>query len=134
MKQEDTGAHKVFDVEHIDLIGSASAHLNDSHHGEPTQPLGHGDAQYHRGSGNGVVTTFIPSPVTGEKDSHTFSPVPLVLSRPYHFDAGQIQFNHAVPPVEFPDFDGSSSKLWVKNCENYFDLYAVPDSHKSKIA
>lgn len=44
------------------------------------------------------------------------------------------QLNHAIPPVEFPDFDGSSPELWIKNCEDYFDLYSMHESRKSKIA
>jgi hypothetical protein len=129
MKQEEISAHKVFDAERPDLTGSTSTPLK-----ETSRPLGHGSAQDHRGFGNGVVTTLIPTPVTGAKDSDTLSPVPFILGSPYQVDASQYPLNHAIPPVEFPDFDGSSPKLWVKNCENYFDLYDVPDSRKSKIA
>lgn len=36
--------------------------------------------------------------------------------------------------MDFPDFDGTSPKLWIKNCESYFDVYTVPNYLRSKIA
>jgi hypothetical protein len=81
-----------------------------------------------------MVTTVLLTPVIGAKDSDNLSPVPFVLGSLYHVDASQFQLNRAIPPVEFPNFDGISPKLWIKNYENYFDLYLVHESHKSKIA
>jgi hypothetical protein len=46
----------------------------------------------------------------------------------------RLQWSHALPQVEFPDFDGSVPKLWIKNCESYFDVYAVPEYVWVKIA
>lgn len=112
LKQQVINTHKVFDTEHLDLTGSAAPLPTNKPQGVPHRPLGHGDAQDHRGSVNGVVTTFIPTPVTGAKNSNDLSPVPFTMCGAYPVDTGQMQFNHAVPPVDFPDFDGSSPKLF----------------------
>lgn len=57
--------HKIYDTEEIDLTASSSKHSAGTNHG----PLGHGNALQHRGDGNGVVTTLIPTPVTCAKPS-----------------------------------------------------------------
>jgi hypothetical protein len=126
----------VFDVEHFDLTGSSKKPKVENSPGTETRPLGHGDAQQHWGHGHGVVTTLIPTPVTGAGNSNSLSLIPfaLPLSNADPIDMGQLHMNHVIPPVDFPNFDGSSPKLWVKNCENYFELYAVPEFHKVRIA
>lgn len=30
-----------------------------------------------------------------------------------------------LPKLNFPTFDGENPKLWLKNCEDYFELYSV---------
>jgi hypothetical protein len=57
--------YKVYDTEHIDLTGSTTRQLAGANHGL----LGHGDDLHHRGTRNGVVTTYIPTPVTSAKPS-----------------------------------------------------------------
>lgn len=47
---------------------------------------------------------------------------------------GQGSFSHAIPHIEFPRFDGSHPKIWVKRCENFFDVYEVPEALKVKFA
>ena len=42
-----------------------------------------------------------------------------------------IQFN---PKVEFPSFDGTDSKSWIKKCTRYFGLYRTPDNQKVDLA
>jgi hypothetical protein len=32
----------------------------------------------------------------------------------------------SLPPMNFPVFDGSNSKLWKSHCETYFEYYAIP--------
>lgn len=32
----------------------------------------------------------------------------------------------AIPQFDFPKFDGTSPKLWIKQCDTYFDLYHFP--------
>jgi hypothetical protein len=129
-------AHKVFDVEHLDFTESATANLGGKLFGTKSRSLGHGDAHDHWGTGNGVVTTLVPTLVISAGTSNPIPPISyaLPLSTPYPVDATQLQLNHVIPPVDFPDFDGSSPKLWIRNCENYFELYAVPDFHKIRIA
>jgi hypothetical protein len=55
LKQEEVGARKVFDVEHLDLTGSTSTPQKELPQGGPTRPLGHDSAHDHRGSGHGVL-------------------------------------------------------------------------------
>lgn len=135
-KQIQMSVGKVFDVEHFDLTGSSKKPKVENSPGTETGPLGHGDAQQHRGHGHGVVTTLVPTPVIGAGNSNSLSLIPfaLPLSNAYHVDVGQLHMNHVIPLVDLPDFDGSSPKLWVKNCENYFELYAVPEFQKVRIA
>lgn len=105
-KQEEMAAYKVFDVEHIDLTGSAAANPDGKSLGTNSRPLGHGDAQDHRGTGNGVVTTYVPTPVTGAGISNPIPPIPYAIpsSTPFALDAAQFHLNHVIPPVDFPDF------------------------------
>jgi hypothetical protein len=84
----------------------------------------------HQGFGLGFLAPFVPTQVTGAKDSDTFSPIPIT----WPVDASQYHLNHAIPPVDFPNFDGTAPKLWIKNCENFFDLYDVLEYRKSKLA
>lgn len=88
-KHEETRARKVFDVEHLNLTGSAAASSADKSHETPHRQLGHGDAHDHWGSGNGVVTTFIPTLVTGAGISNSLSLGPFVMGSPYSVDASQ---------------------------------------------
>lgn len=30
--------------------------------------------------------------------------------------------NLAMPDLSFPKFDGTNPKLWIKNCETFFDV------------
>lgn len=34
------------------------------------------------------------------------------------------------PKLEFPKFDGSNTKNWVKKCDKYFGLCKIPDEKK----
>ena len=42
--------------------------------------------------------------------------------------------HHAIPQSEFPKFDGSNPKLWIKQAETYFDLYTIPPDNWVKLA
>lgn len=35
-----------------------------------------------------------------------------------------------VPKLEFPKFDGSNCRLWIKKCSKYFHLCNIPNDHK----
>jgi hypothetical protein len=60
--------------------------------------------------------------------------VAFPLGHACSLEFAQYHLNHALPTMEFPDFDGSSPKLWFKKCNNYFDMYAAPDFLKSRTA
>jgi hypothetical protein len=115
---------RVFEFEEVDLTKSAAAHLAASSAAATSGPLGHGNTPTHRGPGHGVVTTYVPTPVTGAQ--HPQLPLLDALTR--------LQLNQAIPPMEFPKFDGMHPNLWKKNCESYFEVYAVPSNVWVKMA
>lgn len=39
-----------------------------------------------------------------------------------------------MPNLEFPKFDGTNPKIWIKRCENFFDVCEVRDCHWVKMA
>jgi hypothetical protein len=89
-----------------------------------------------RDEGNGLVFTVAPTPVNGENTSNS-----LTAMQPFYFGypvfptpTGQLPVNHVVPLMEFPEFDGTSPKVWVRNAETYFELYFVPNKLKSRVA
>lgn len=104
----------MYDTEHLDLTGSAAAHQAGSSQGANPRPRGHGDDLQHRGVGNGVVT--------GAGNSTPYTPLPFNQSCSVSRDDGRLNLSHALPPVDFTDFDGSTPKLWFKNCQSYFDI------------
>jgi len=114
----------------------APAHLGAAADAEALGPNGHREDKNHRSVGAGVVTTLVPAPVKGAIQSSFVSPVPF-----RGFDSGGIStfsqpsnFGHTLPQLEFPKFDGSNPKIWVKRCENYFDICDVPHEHWVKLA
>lgn len=115
---------RTFAYEEIDLTKSAAPHLAASSMEVTSGPLGHGEATDHRGIGNEVVTTLIPTPVTGAQQSQL-----SILDALTRF-----QLNQAIPPQEFPKFDGMNPKLWKKCCESFFDVFAVPPKVWVKMA
>lgn len=115
---------RTFEFDEIDLTKSAAAHLAASSTEATSWLLGHGDTTDHRGIGNRVVTTLVPAPVTGAQQPHL-----PILDAPT-----RLQLNQAIPPMDFPKFDGMNPKLWKKRCESYFDVYAVPREVWVKIA
>jgi len=122
VKQEEVtnSAYRVFDTEHLNLTGSATTDLPGKPCGATSGPSGHGDETIHQGSGNGVVTTLIPTPVTGVRNTKTLTPVAFPLGHAYSPEFTQYHLNHALPTVEFPEFDGSSPKLWIKKVQQLF--------------
>ncbi|WVZ87398.1 hypothetical protein U9M48_034038 [Paspalum notatum var. saurae] len=65
-KVNKDAAHRVFDVEHLDLTKPAVAHLTASSSEAASGPLSHGESSHHRGSGFGVGSTLLPPPVADE--------------------------------------------------------------------
>lgn len=39
-----------------------------------------------------------------------------------------------MPKLEFPKFDGSNSRIWIKKCNKYFDLCKIPNDQKVDLA
>lgn len=108
LKQEEltNPAYKVFDTQHLNIPQSAAPPFVKST-SRDAGPSDRGDEHGHRGLEHGVVTTFVPTPVTGAKHSATLSPVPFNIGSALLTDVGQLSVNHALPLVEFPDFDGT---------------------------
>jgi hypothetical protein len=84
-----------------------------------------------RDDGCGVVTTLDHHPTKGvSSPSH-----PHVFASPT-FHRSRSEFREPVggslaglsdhlPKMPFPTFDGDQPKLWIRRCEDYFDLYSV---------
>lgn len=126
----------MFHIESLDLAKLDAADLASPPKGAASRQIGHGKDIQHRGSGYGVVTTYIPPPVTGAKFPsdqihHTFHLHASAFNSttsPYH------NWGTAIPPMEFPQFDGRNPKMWQRRCENYFELYNVPTHMWIKMA
>ncbi|CAN6234028.1 unnamed protein product [Urochloa humidicola] len=114
----------------------APADLGATASAEASGQIRHGDEPHHRSAGAGVVTTLVPTPVKGAKHHSELSPVPFrqldaIVS---HTPLRSTAFHHALPQLEFPKFDGTNPKIWVKRCETYFDVYSVPPETWVKLA
>jgi hypothetical protein len=48
------------------------------------------------------------------------------------FNTPQPKFN--LPRMDFPSFNGEHPIEWIKNCESYFEVFQVPEMHKSRLA
>ena len=112
---------------------SASAHLEASASAGTSGPDGHCVDPSHRSVGAGVVTTLVPPPVTSAGRFANLTPIPFT-----GFDSvGSIQCSSLggiISHADFPRFDGSNPKIWVKKCESYFDVYVVPTEYWVKLA
>ncbi|CAO2186967.1 unnamed protein product [Urochloa humidicola] len=134
-EEADNPAYKVFDREHLDLSKPAAAHLAASSSQAASGQFCHRVDDYYRGTGQGVVTTLVPTPVKGEKPYSEFTPLPMSLRNvSENLTTVTSNFNVAMPQLPFPVFDGNSPKLWKKKCENYFDIYEVPTNVWVKLA
>jgi hypothetical protein len=112
-----------------------SAHLEPSPMRAASGSIDHDEEHAHRGAGFGVLytTTPEPAPVTGAPNS-------LILPALQFGSVGctpsglALNWNSAIPPFEFPKFDGNNPKLWIRNSETFFDLYSVPEHRWVKLA
>jgi len=122
--------------EEIPYEAPAPAHLGAAADAGASGPDGHRDDNNHRSVGAGVVTTLVPPPVTGAKRFSSATPVPFMgFNSACHSMNSQLSsYGCAVPQIEFPNFDGSNPKIWIKQCENYFDVYAVLPDYWVKLA
>lgn len=122
--------YRVFDTEHLDFTKSklTAAHLAATSLEAASGPERHYFAHAHRGPGHGVVTTLVPSPVIGAKMLPNLTPIPFSLAGASNMDTsyGSPNLNALLPQLDFSSFDGSSPKIWIKKCENFFEVYAIP--------
>lgn len=81
----------------------------------------------HRGSGFGMVYTIPPPPpVTGAKITRNCSPILFNLGDVAHSDQSSAsQLHAAFPQLNFPHFDGSNPKLWIRHCETLFSIFSL---------
>lgn len=93
-------------------------------------PLGNGHEHHHRGLVNGVVTTLVPTLVTGTGYSNHL----VTLPTNYLPHETKSPPSHNLPQVEFPEFDGIAPKSWFRNYTSYFEIYVVPEHLKVKMA
>ena len=137
-EEKENTAYKVFQHEDIDLTKPMVAHLTAPPTGAASGPNGHHDDFIHRGTGHGVVTTIVPTPFKGANNALNITPVPFTLGGIAHASSDSsvslMNMHAALPQLPFPEFDGSSPRLWRKKCETYFELYAVPKSFWTKLA
>lgn len=106
---------------------SDPAHLGSTPSEVASGPYGHRCEHWRQGIGFGVVHTILePSPGTGADATHNPPPVTCPFGTSaccgHHIHSAV----HApLPDLDFPKFDGSNPRLWVKQCETFFDIYAV---------
>lgn len=122
--------------EEIKLEASTPAYLGVPAKVETSGQSGHREETLHRSAGFGVVTTLEPPPVKGAKRFSETTHVPFrSLDSPGSVNTnGSGNFAYTVPKSDFPSFDGSNPKIWIKHCENFFDVYDIPDGMKVKFA
>lgn len=96
----------------------------------------HHPSQDQRGLGVGAGFHPTPAPVKGAFQAPLYTP-PHVRSESTNCKtmSSVVQsFGSALPPVNFPVFDGSNPKLWKSRCETFFEFYDVPREMWVKLA
>lgn len=91
---------------------------------------------FNRSVGSEGGTTPEPAPVTGAGKFSNLSPTPFTGfgSVAPSMISQASNFSHSVPPLDFPRFDGTNPKIWIRRCENYFDICAIVPEHWVKLA
>ncbi|PUZ45979.1 hypothetical protein GQ55_7G007700 [Panicum hallii var. hallii] len=110
------------------LQASATAHLVASSSKEAASgPQGHRVENQNWGTGFGTVYTISsPPPVTGANKFPNKPSIPFSLEPPSHRDQSSMpNGHHAFSQLNFPEFDGTNPKLWIRRCETFFDVYSV---------
>lgn len=108
-----------------------SAHLEVAATAEASGQLGHRSPKFHRSVGTGVVTTLVPPPVRG---ANLFHRTPSTPHTPLGGMSPSLNLGSAIPALEFPKFDGSNPRIWIRRCETYFDICDTPMVHWVKLA
>jgi hypothetical protein len=95
--------------------------------GAMPRPKGHREELHHRSAGFGRVYTFLdPPPITGTMNI-TKSSSDFILgggSVPSDWQACAL-LSVAMLDLPFPKFGGTNPKLWIRNCETFFEVYLV---------
>lgn len=130
-KQSSEGKDELSDLDPSKSGGgglvSDPAHLGSTPIEAASGPSGHHEESLHRSAGFGkVYTTITPPPVIGADHAK------ITHSNAMHSDDTASRDQHmiallksAMPNVAFPQFDGTNLRLWIKNYENYFEVYLV---------
>ena len=75
----------------------------------------------------------------GERDSRNSQNRGERMYRGREESSGQLdrdgeQLQQHIPRMPFPKFGGTDPAIWIIQCEDYFNLYRVPDFLKSTVA
>jgi hypothetical protein len=94
--------------------------------------IDHHDDTTFRDSTFGLVLTYVPEPTKGNHE-FTFPPVSPDIQDPNpmydvprgrHGDSGFSSLGK-LPKLPFPAFEGDNPRLWISQCESYFEMYQV---------
>jgi hypothetical protein len=101
------------------------------------RPSGHGVITTTRADGAGGNFSHFHSPGNG---MHVF-PHPTLPAPPIHELHSHTVISdednphlHRLPKFPFPAYDGDTTKLWISQAEDYFDMYGVPPRLWVKVA
>jgi hypothetical protein len=65
-------------------------------------------------------------PSHSQSVGNTFGSPHLAVGRVHHGNQDSEIRRHWMLKMEFPQFDGSSVKVWLDKCAAYFHLYSIP--------
>jgi hypothetical protein len=120
----------------------SSAHLELHPPRAASGSFDHGKGSSNQGDDFGTMYTTVPgmAPVTGATPSPNSPPALFHTDGLGHHDRRYYPPYPPYPPitpfpkVEFHKFDGSHPRLWIKQCETYFDVYQTEPSLWVKLA
>jgi hypothetical protein len=96
------------------------------------RPNGHDIFTTTRMDGAGEFTFPDHSPANGTHDNTT---IPMAIPLGYIPDESNPNpCNPRLPKFNFPTYDGDTTKLWITQAEDYFDMYGVPSYLWVKVA
>jgi hypothetical protein len=120
-----------------DHIASPSVKVLSSTHLELLPPwaasgsLDHGKLSTHRGPSFRAVYTAAPNPTPVTGATHPPKTISVTINTDGSVHCDRIVYSPVHPPIpnlEFPTFDGSNPRLWIKYCETFFDVYGTDPS------
>jgi hypothetical protein len=129
-----TPSSNPFHIEHVHHTGDgsakvlASAHLDASPSKAAPGPFGHHDVQ------GGSVHVYVQEPPILKGMKPDPGPHPSFEFAQTHTCCSHHHLGPAMPQIDFPKFSGTNPKLWIRQCETYFDLYHVPVQNWVKLA